>query len=166
MIIREAGIEDALSIANVQVKTWRSAYRGIVPDDYLDSLSIDKSAGGWAIFFSDTNKFAFVALDRYGNIVGFASMGDNRTNSVEYEGELYALYILDEYQRKDIGKKLFSRVLEKFSLRGIKSMLVCVLKENHSARHFYESAGGIYLCEEEFELGGKMLLEVRYGWKL
>ncbi|MEU6929538.1 hypothetical protein AB0A05_10295 [Streptomyces sp. NPDC046374] len=40
MPIREAAPSDAAAVAAVHIRSWRAAYRGLVPDAYLDSLDV------------------------------------------------------------------------------------------------------------------------------
>jgi len=44
MILRPAEPRDALEVARVHIRTWQVAYRGLVPDEYLDSLNIEDRA--------------------------------------------------------------------------------------------------------------------------
>jgi len=41
-MIRPATPEDARAIAEVHVASWRYAYRGLLPDDVLDRLSVEE----------------------------------------------------------------------------------------------------------------------------
>jgi hypothetical protein len=45
--IREATRLDAGTIAEVHVASWRSGYRGILPDEILDSLSVEERERTW-----------------------------------------------------------------------------------------------------------------------
>ena len=166
MNIRPAIHTDAPAIARVHVDTWRVAYRGIVPDDYLDSLSYDTRAAFWARLISDpfTPSFVQVAEDDSAQIVGFVSGGPAPLDNPTYEGELYAIYVLPKAQGKGVGRALIRACAQTLKERGTTSMLLWVLKDNPSARAFYESLGGQLLNEQQFELGGATLTEVGYGW--
>jgi ribosomal protein S18 acetylase RimI-like enzyme len=167
MIIRPAIHTDAPAIARVHVDTWRAAYRGMIPDDYLDSLSYDRRAAFWAQEISAPFSPFFVIVAQEtdtGPIVGFVNGGPLRTEQPGYEGELCALYVLPEAQGKGIGRKLVQACAQTLKDRGITSMLLWVLKDNAPSRAFYESLGGQLLKEQQFELGGATLTEVGYGW--
>ena len=166
MVIREAIHTDAPGIARVHVDTWRTTYRGIMPDDYLDSLSYDTRADFWARLISNpfAPSFVHVAEDEMGRIVGFVSGGPQQSEVPGYDGELYAIYVLPEAQGKGIGRKLVQACAQTLKERGITSMLLWVLKDNVPSRAFYESLGGQTLNEQQFELGGATLTEVGYGW--
>lgn len=163
--IREATEEDALAIARVQVDSWRTTYKGIVPDSYIATLNYEQREQKWREFFSTAGRtpFAYVAEDDDGQVVGFASGGSNREGDRDYDGELYAIYLLKEYQRRGIGHMLVSAVVKRLLQEGMTSMLVWVLADNPSCA-FYESLGGKLVSEKEIIIGGATLIEVAYGW--
>lgn len=165
MLIREANQTDTFGIAKVQVDSWRTTYKGIVPESYIASLTYEDREGRWREFFSEVNnQFAFVAEIGEKNIVGFASGGRNRGDEDIHEGELYAIYLLHEYQRRGMGRLLVKAIVERLLQRGMSSMLVWVLAEN-PFRAFYEALGGKYVSEKEIVIGGATLIEVAYGWE-
>lgn len=163
---RRAAVEDAESIARVHVTSWRETYRGIVPDDALDRLSVERRAERWAASLADPEgEFGtvFVAESDH-KIVGFASCGAEREGDPVYRGELFAIYILKFSQGRGIGRQLVRCAANDLLGRGLSSMLVWVLAEN-PARGFYERLGGKYLREKFIEIGGANLVEVAYGWQ-
>ena len=44
--LRDATPADALDIATVHVESWQVGYRGLMPDEVLDGLSITPGSGG------------------------------------------------------------------------------------------------------------------------
>ncbi|WP_409254236.1 N-acetyltransferase family protein [Bacillus sp. SCS-153A] len=162
MLVRKATPEDSLGIAKVQVDTWKSTYQGIVPDKYLDSMTLKSRDEKWKAIL---NKGTVYVAEEKGTIVGFSSGGSERTgNYPEFQGELYAIYILKDYQRKGLGKLLLQPVVNDLIQKNILSMIVVVLEDNPS-RYFYESLGASLLDTVQAEIGGKQLLERVYGWK-
>ena len=165
MRIRRALVADASAIARVSVDTWRSAYRGIVPEHYLASLSYDDRAERMRSTLADpdSERCCYIAADDGGEVVGLASGGPRREGDARYTGELYALYVLAERQRAGAGRDLTRAVAADLLRRGMRSMLVWVLADNPS-RHFYESLGGQPAGHTVIEIGGARLAEVAYGW--
>ncbi len=162
--IRASHVEDAAGIARVHVDSWRTTYKGIVPDEVLANLSYEKREQNARQYLSNLNKtYTFVAEDEQGQIVGFVGGGANRDASSEYTGELYAIYILQEAQGHGIGKGLTLALVERLIQEQYYSMLVWVLADNPS-RHFYEALDGQYVLTKQIEIGGEMLDEVSYGW--
>ena len=98
-------------------------------------------------------------------IVGFAQGGPERSGNRTYLGELYAIYVLQPFQRRGFGHSLFAAVTERLILNGFPSMLLWVLQDNRSACRFYEALGGQKVSEKTIEIGGVDLVEVAYGWK-
>lgn len=62
--VRIANVDDALEIATVHVKTWQCAYRGQIPDAYLDSLSIEKRTERWKKQLKNPQKVCILLLLR------------------------------------------------------------------------------------------------------
>ncbi|MEG4282602.1 GNAT family N-acetyltransferase [Microcoleus sp. A006_D1] len=167
MIVREAKIADAPAIARVNVDTWRTAYRKIVPPDYLAQQSYQKRESSWQEILANvknTGGFVCVAENDSGQIVGFAAGGCERTGKYIYQGELFAIYILEEYQRQGIGQQLVRAVATKLAELSLNSMLVWVLGDN-SACQFYVFLGGEKVDEEQTSRAGVLLKEIAYGWK-
>ena len=165
MRIREASEEDAVAIARIHVDSWRTTYPGIVPDDILAGLSYERREDAWRATLSnpDTQEAVFVAEEVGGQIVGFASGGLERSGDPVYKGELYAIYLLQEYQGQGLGRELILTVVKRLLQEGFRSMLVWVLRENPS-RGFYEKLGGQYVREQLIDIGDAQLVEVAYGW--
>ena len=164
--IREAGLEDASSIARVRVTSWQSTYRGLIPQNYLDSLSTIEYTAHWQGILAANGRqgYACVAESETGEIIGFALGGVERSQDPIFKGELYALYILDSYQNYGIGRKLISAIARHLIQQGINSMLAWVLSDN-PARAFYEALGGQPLYEKPIMISGKELKQIAYGWQ-
>lgn len=168
-IIREAETEDAAGVERIYVDSWRTTYRGIVPDAFLDRMSYEVSEDRWIKRLGEQNRRAifFVAeLPKNGGVVGFASGGFRREEAYpDYDGELYTLYLLREHQGGGLDRRLLGVVAGKLPEVGCRSMLAWVMAENRSARRFYgEGAGGKLLGRNTFEVSGKDIEEVAYGW--
>ena len=108
--IRDAVLADAEGIARVRVETWRAAYQGIVLDEVLDALSVERDTARWQDNFANNRlPFVFVA-EVDGGVVGFACGGPERGRDPEYAGELYAIYILPRRQGQGVGKARRARL--------------------------------------------------------
>ena len=141
-VIRPAVIDDAPAIAHVHVEAWRTAYRGIMPSEFLDGLSKGDRRDKWiAILTKDAPKEFNIVAEQDGQIVGFASGGPDRKSDPNFTGELYAIYLLEEYRSQGIGTALFQQSVETLLGFGMDSMKVWVLREN-PCRKFYERLGG------------------------
>ncbi|ABO49127.1 GCN5-related N-acetyltransferase [Desulforamulus reducens MI-1] len=162
MKIREAHINDAPAISKVTVDTWKTAYRGIISDEYLNNLSYEEREKGWREF-PFHNSFIYVAENETQNIIGFAAAGPERTSNPVYSGELYAIYIYKDQQNKGIGSSLIRSVMKRFEQLGIYSVLVWVLSES-PYRRFYERNGGYKIDSKLLEMDGFKSEVTAYGW--
>jgi GNAT superfamily N-acetyltransferase len=164
-IIREAVIGDCAGIARVIVDTWRAAYHGIIAPDFLDRLSIAERQDHLENFFrtADEKTFAFVVVDETGAIVGYAGAGLEGEQSKLRHGELYALYVLEEHQRKGIGRQFVKAVAGRFRAMKVNSLVIWVLAGNPCAG-FYDRLGGWRVDTRKLDLGGISYDIVSYGW--
>jgi GNAT superfamily N-acetyltransferase len=151
-----------MGIAKVLVDTWRTAFAGIVPQDYLDSMSYSSFEERLTANFG--SRFTVVAQNDDGQVVGFASGGAIRDEEPPFKGELYSIFVRDEYQGMRLGRKMVSHVADHLIKTGINDMIVWVLQDNPS-RRFYELLNGEFHRERDIEIGGKALKEVSYVWK-
>ncbi|MFL0268070.1 GNAT family N-acetyltransferase [Candidatus Clostridium radicumherbarum] len=167
MIIRQATISDAWNIAKVNVDAWRTTYKGIVSDDYLNELSYNNLEKRWMTFINDSSKGKiniFVSENEENEIIGFASCGIEREIDNPTYGELYAIYIIKEYQNKGVGKILFDCVIKKLNELKFNLMLIWALEDNLQACRFYELMGGEKVKEKYIKIGNNTLKEVAYEW--
>lgn len=160
--IRTAIPADANQIAHVHIDSWRTTYRGIMPDEYLDKLDLQARVNYWDKILAEQCDHVFVA-DIDGLIVGFATAGKSREDN-NFDSELYAVYVLQQHQRKNIGRLLMRATANHLQARGYQSMYVWVLVDNHS-KQFYERLGGEHITEKTIEIGGRQLKEVAFGWR-
>ncbi|GCF08898.1 GNAT family N-acetyltransferase [Dictyobacter arantiisoli] len=157
--------QDVSGIARVHVDSWRSTYRGIVPDHYLDTLSYDKRIQSWNTIFNnpESRETVLVALNEDEQIVGFVSGGPARDALLDYPGELYAIYLLESAQGHGLGRRLIQALSETLLQSDLTSMYLWALTENPACR-FYERLGGQYLRTQSFEIEGVQIEERAYGW--
>jgi L-amino acid N-acyltransferase YncA len=162
MKVRKAVLSDAKGMAKVHVDCWKTTYATIIPDEYLNNLSYERREQLWKENIPRGG--VFVAENDEGSIVGFSSGGKERTGKYpNFSGELYAIYILKEYQRHGLGKLLVRPIIEELHQQNIHTMLVLVLEDNSSCR-FYEALGGKKIDNLAVEFSGKKLNELVYGW--
>jgi ribosomal protein S18 acetylase RimI-like enzyme len=166
--IREATQADAPGMAKVRVDTWRDAYRGILPGELLAGLSYQATAERWQKVYWEAREpgvAVFVAENEHQEIVGIAICGPEQSQDPIYQGEIYVLYVLPQYQRQGIGRRLVERCIQHLvDELKFKTMLIWVIAEN-PYRRFYEMLGGKASGEKTKDIGGKMVVEVGYGWE-
>lgn len=125
--------EEIRGKAYVHWKAWQEAYPGLVRQEYLDRLTLEKCE---QIAFSWPDQM-FIAKDE-GRVVGFVGYGHREEEPPEI-GEVFALYVLKEYYGKGVGRVLMEAALEQ--LRGYARVCLWTLKENRRAIRFYQKCG-------------------------
>ncbi len=169
LVVRPARPEDAVAIATAHVRSWRSAYRGIVPADVLASLSIDRRASWWRGELTEmAPPTACWVVVRSGRVVGFASIGAARGDSAAPGvGELFAIYLEPEAWSQGLGRALMDQAVAGLRVAGFRAAILWVLADNARGRRFYERAGwqpdGATM---DWETTGARLPEVRYRIEL
>ena len=166
LTIRTADVDDAPAIAKVHVDTWRSTYGGIIPQRYLDSLTVQNRSVGWVRLLERpaSGLMTFVSEDHDGGIVGFISAGPLRHRDSRFQAEVSSLYVLKRHQSANHGRRLFLAAANRMAQMGYEGLFVWVLA-NNSARGFYERMGGIQVAEVTRNFAGKPLHEIGYGWE-
>ena len=163
IMVRPATVDDAQEIARVHIASWRSTYSELLPGDFLDSLSAADYTERWARFI-DRGASRVYVVEHDGELVGFASGGRERAGETGYRGELYAIYVLDAFQRHGYGHDLVRAAVTALREMGFDDMIIWVLRDNHPARRFYERLGGAYVRAQPITIGSATLEEVSYGW--
>ena len=150
--------DDRKQISFVYEQSWKTAYRGIIPDDYLDSIP----AGRWAAKVDIATWHTLVCLED-GNIIGTSSFSESRFEVFKGYGEIISIYLLPEYVGKGYGRQLMERALSELKKAGYFKAFLWVLEENSKARAFYEKMGFKLSSEViESDIGGKILKEISY----
>ncbi|MFF5965601.1 GNAT family N-acetyltransferase [Streptomyces collinus] len=159
-------LADCHRVAEIRVGGWRSAYRGLIPQSYLDGLSAKEDAEQRRTYLAQGGGSIvnLVAEDTGGEIVGWACHGPYREGEVRTEdAELYAIYVHPDQVGRGVGRALLTESVARCSAAGHGRVLLWVLKENDRARRFYERAGfRADGAEEPFEVDGLAVPEVRY----
>jgi ribosomal protein S18 acetylase RimI-like enzyme len=163
-MIRSATVTDASAIARVHVASWQSTYRGLLPDEFLASLSEAGYGDRWKRVIGEASGRVYV-VEEAGEVVGFASCGRERAGESTFGGELYAIYVLDSAQRRGHGRELVRAAVAGLRAMGFNDMIIWVLRDNEAARRFYERLGGVYVRTQPITIGPATLDEVSYGWK-
>ena len=150
--------ENASEASHIYANSWKVAYRGIIPDAYLDQLSLER----WTPFLKDS-PFAGLILKVDEAYVATASITRARDDMMKGWGEVVSIYVMPEHFGKGYGKKLFEHAIEALKEMGLEQVYLWVLEDNRQARDFYER-NGFWASNDKMTLtiGGKVLTEVRY----
>jgi ribosomal protein S18 acetylase RimI-like enzyme len=161
-MIKPAIRTDAPRMAEISVFGWRSAYRGIISDEYLFSkLLVNKRIKGFEKDF-DENTYESYVFEEENIIKAFMSIGECRNNDKKDAFELWGLYVDPLMKNNGIGTQLINYCEGQATKRKFKENVLWVFKDNNDARGFYEKKGYKNDGKEELiEYFGA--IEVRYG---
>ena len=140
--VRDAAPGDAAAIACVHVRSWQSAYRGMIADEILDGLSIARRTSDWRERLQgpasgDAVAFTLVA-ELGGELRGFCGV---RRLDEDADATIAALYLEPAYRRAGIGSALLGAALQRLRDAGRDDVVLWVLEANHPARAFYARFG-------------------------
>jgi GNAT superfamily N-acetyltransferase len=166
VVCRPATPADLPAIAEIRIRSWQAAYRGTVPQDYLDRLDpaaeLQRRRGR-------PLDGQFVA-EHGGRPVGWLYVGPYRADEGEQLpgptcGEIGAIYLLPDLVGHGVGRALMAYGLGELGRLGLSPVLLWVLAANTHARRFYEKAGfHADGTSAEFAVGGATLPELRYRY--
>jgi ribosomal protein S18 acetylase RimI-like enzyme len=160
--ISYAKIEDARILGEIHSQSWKVTYKGIVPNEILDNITIEKREKyfekaleqGWeedVIIFED------------GIAAGLICIGKCRDEDKDHDyGEIWGIYLLPQFWNMGIGTELINWGINELGSRGYKKVSLWVLEENFNARRFYEKIGFKHDGTVKEINIGKNLNEYRY----
>lgn len=162
--IQLAELADAQGIAQVKVRGWRAAYRGIMPSELLDDLTVDAAVHQVHKAIASGNSEVLVAKAQGKDVLGFCWSGRTRDSDLPASvREVYAIYIDPKHLRQGIGRSLIDEASARARLRGEPSLALWVLRDNPQAHAFYAALGfapdGAHRDET---WGGHTLTEIRF----
>jgi GNAT superfamily N-acetyltransferase len=139
VIVRRATVQDAAGIADVQVRTWRDAYAGIVASAKLEARAVGREQRWCEILAGGTP--TWVAEDD-GRIVGTMSAAPSRDDDAPpHTGEVWMMYVAPGVQGRGIGAALMDEALSQLRALGCTTATLWVFEANAAARGFYERMG-------------------------
>jgi ribosomal protein S18 acetylase RimI-like enzyme len=166
MIVRQATAGDAVAIAHLHAESWRSAYRGIFSDDFLDNAVHEERRESWQARFSggESRPF-FVLLAENGDLLGgFACVFPEKDPI--WGSYLDNLHVTPGFTGHGIGRSLLREVVHHLETNRVRGGLyLWVVEQNHRARGFYEKAGGTIVGSEPHIMpDGQGVVAMRCHW--
>ncbi|MFC8432963.1 GNAT family N-acetyltransferase [Streptomyces sp. NPDC057253] len=165
LLIREMTLADCDRVSEIRIRGWQSAYRGLMPQPFLDALSVTQDAERRRARFRQGGGSAVdLVAEQDGEILGWACHGPYRDGELRTEdAELYAIYVDAQRFRGGVGHALLRESVRRCTTAGHPRMLLWVLEGNTRARRFYERHGfRADGTEEPYEVDGVPVPEVRY----
>lgn len=139
-VIRHAQLGHADWIGAIQVRAWQAAYRGVMPEAYLDELDVDDRAAYWrrqVLALLPGQRLKVIVDD--GVVVGFAAGGPEHDGQDAGIGELYAINLDPRVWGRGLGRALLRDMTAELAELGYREAVLWVVPQNDRARRFYES---------------------------
>jgi GNAT superfamily N-acetyltransferase len=164
--LRDATEHDSAAIARLHADSWRSAYRGIMSDEYLDTRAHSERATAWQARFSEKASKPFFAIlaETGGRLAGFACVFPNEDPI--FGSFLDNLHVTPEHTGQGIGRLLLNDVARRLLADAIRGGLyLWVIEQNSRARQFYARAGAAEVASSVLPMpDGAHLMEIRCHW--
>jgi ribosomal protein S18 acetylase RimI-like enzyme len=158
-----AGPGDAADLARVHVQSWQETYPGLLPQVYLDRMSVAAHARRWRARLMRGEEVTLVG-ESVSGVSGYCSGDWTRRGVRPGEAEISTLYVLRRAQRSGLGRRLLVATARALAARGASSLVIWVLRDNANARRFYERMGGAGERERDEAIGGGLVVSVAYRW--
>lgn len=166
-IIRNVEEKDLRQIAEINVEDWKIFFKGIIDDEFLDSLSAEAKEKRWLANYKENSFIVAANGDEVYGYCKYADVSYGLPDEENVDSELCSIYVKASLVKGNgIGRALVEYVKNDLKSRGRKKMIICCLEENYRARAFYEKMGGKYYGEKDYEAGGKIYNEVIYIYDL
>jgi ribosomal protein S18 acetylase RimI-like enzyme len=151
--IEKAKVEDALGIAIVNVYTWKTQYNKIIDENVIDSRikNVENSCNKIKERIAEDGNYLVAKIDN--TVVGFCRYSCSEKEEYKGYGEINAIYVLEGFQGRKIGKKLFEEAKNELKKIGYNKFVIVCLKENPSIK-FYKHMGGKIVKEFENDIHG------------
>jgi len=156
---------DATTIARIHATSWRSTYRGIVPDEYLDDDIDAERLTHWRRRLSEpTERDVGVLALQEGAPVGFVFAV--RDDDESWGSMLDNLHVLPEHKGHGLGRGLMRELVAQLAESGtVAGLYLWVYEANAGACRFYERLGAVRLHAEVVDTaGGGRARALAYGW--
>lgn len=146
--IRQATENDNETIAQLSVTCWQQAYKDILNQDFLAQLDWRPRASGRKKFYQENKTAAGYIAEVEGRAIGFCDAGPARVvekmPAIDRSyGEIYAIYVLQEFQKQGIGLALCKAACEHLISKGFARCIIWTLVDNKPAIAFYNAIGCI-----------------------
>ena len=163
-MIRKAKQEDVMAISKIHVDGWRATYKGIVSEDFLNSMNYTEQEAQWKERYFDnknTTEVILVVEDEKEKVAGFIVIETVSKNPL-VDGSIDNLYIAESHHNKGYGTLLFKEGVEVLKKSGAKTFDLGAFKENKKACSFYEKLGGQPYKEKICNFSGAEVIGIGY----
>lgn len=139
--LRDAAVQDASAVTALHVESWRSAYRGVLPDAYLDGEAETERGNHWTKTLSGLGpKDLELLAENDEGLRGFISVYWRKEPG--YDAYLDNLHVRPGQRGGGLGRQLLAGALQRLITQGARNLCLWALDQNQGAIRFYERLGG------------------------
>lgn len=166
-MIRIAKVTDSFDIATIIVEGWKSAYTGMIDEEYLKKMTVEnRTRRVMRSILNQKEKSRYYIYQEEHETLGVIKFGLAEEKDSIYTAEVFILYIKPENKNRGIGTKLLTFAKEELKKQGHENMIIYCLKKNIASIKFYEKNGGKIVKERDLETDNLILREVGLEYKL
>lgn len=166
ILLASATSDDAAAIAELHAESWRNAYRGMLPNQYLDQDIFADRAAFWKERFEASMPARRLILKAASQdtLDGFVCVLLDAEPS--WGTRLDNLHVRPQLKGHGIGYALFKAAREWIArVAPAEPMHLWVVEANHAARRFYDRQGGAIVERATRPVAcGLSVPELRYQW--
>jgi L-amino acid N-acyltransferase YncA len=161
--VRHAEPKDAPAIASVHRTSWLHAYGGLIPHKALVTMLERRREDWWRR--AARGHASLLVLQIGEKIVGYATIGVNRTPALKQDGEIYEIYLLPEYQGTGLGSYMFRECRNALRGLGLFELVAWCLEDSEAASTFFRATGGMDVAEGMEDFGDIALKKIGFVWR-
>lgn len=159
---RDASAADASLISHIYATSWRKAYRGLIPQHYLDRLPDEYWVPSIRSWLESGRLNGLIVYDDK-RPAGCAIYGRGRDEDHSDWGEIVSIYMLPDATRQGLGGVLLEECLSRMRQDGYARFYLWAIEGNAIADAFYRKHGfkvtGDHVC---YQIGGESVRDLRY----
>ena len=154
-------------MAAIHVASWRTAYRGLVPESFLSALDHGRRTERFRAFLDSGSGETYI-IEQNDEAVGHLTIGPCRDDDLDERttAEIWGIYLFPAHWRRGIGTQVCRQAEEMLRARGFGRIVLWVLEGNNHARRFYEAMGYTINGRTKVIEVGTPLPAVRYSKKM
>ncbi len=161
---RDASVEDFAAIAELQIENWRSVYRGILPDAYLDDTIVEERREFWRTASRARPEGQLVLVTTTDDVLaGFISVYLNADPGID--ATIENLHVRPHLQGRGLGRRLLAAAAERLIAIPAKSVCLWVFDANGAAIRFYRRLGGAADAYGYDDFAGGHVPHTRIIWR-
>jgi len=160
--LREAVPADAAAIAALHLRSWQTAYRGILPNHYIDGALRDDLAAQWHIAFADRRQGLVLLAEAETQLIGFIAVW--RDGGAGQPALIDNLHVDPARRGGGLGRRILGVAMRRLAAGRCPGAYLWVFAANRRTIALYDRLGGTAGERATKPVGGHLVAMIRYGW--